>query len=77
MLSNRSYKSSMSFVLDRAVDADFLGLTQEEYIILTKEVFWRKRYFDLTRQKEYTEDKYCQYIGVKHTYRVVRLRDRS
>ena len=30
-------------VFDRAIDAEFLGLTQEEYIILTKEAFWPKR----------------------------------
>ena len=36
-------------MIDRAVDAEFLGLTQEEYIILTHEAFWPKRYFDLTQ----------------------------
>ncbi|MBA2680509.1 MAG: hypothetical protein H0U76_19205, partial [Ktedonobacteraceae bacterium] len=54
--------------LDRAADAEFLGMTQEEYIILTKEAFWPKRYFDLTQQKEYAEDEYRQHIGVKQVY---------
>ncbi len=57
-------------VLDRAVDAEFLGLTQEEYIILTKEALWPKRYFDITLKKQHTEDEYRQKIGVKpvHEY---------
>lgn len=56
--------------LDRAVDAEFLGLTQEEYIILTKEAFWFKRYFDITLKKTHTESEYRQNIGVKpvHEY---------
>ena len=57
-------------VLDRAVDAEFLGLTQEEYIILTKEAFWPKRYFDITLKKEHSVEEYRQNIGVKpvHEY---------
>ena len=55
-------------IVDRAVDAEFLGLTQEEYIILTREAFWPKRYFDITQKQEFTEDDYCQHIGMKHPY---------
>jgi len=57
-------------VQDRAVDAEFLGITQEEYIILTKQAFWPKEYFDLTVQKSHTDDEYRQKIGVKpvHEY---------
>jgi len=56
--------------LDRAVDAEFLGLTQEEYIILTKEAFWPKRYFDITLKKNHTDKEYSQKIGVRpvHEY---------
>jgi hypothetical protein len=56
--------------LDRAVDAEFLGLTQEEYIILTQEAFWPKRYFDITLKKTHTEQEYQHNIGVKpvHNY---------
>jgi hypothetical protein len=28
------------------VEAEYLGLAQEEYIILTKEAFWSKEYFE-------------------------------
>jgi hypothetical protein len=57
-------------IQDRAVDAEFLGMTQEEYIILTEEAFWPKRYFEITRQTLYTEDEYQQNIGVQpvHEY---------
>jgi len=52
-------------IQDRAVDAEFLGLTQEEYILLTKEAFWPKRYFEITQQRTYTDDEYRQKIGVR------------
>jgi hypothetical protein len=57
-------------VIERAVDAEFLGLTQEEYIILTREAFWPKRYFDLTQNATFNEADYQQKIGVKpvHEY---------
>lgn len=57
-------------VLDRSVDAEFLGMIQEEYIILTKEAFWPKRYFDITLKKEHSVEEYRQNIGVKpvHEY---------
>ncbi len=54
--------------LDRAADAEFLGLTLEEYIILTKEAFWSKGYFDITEQITHTDDDYRQLIGVKPVY---------
>ncbi len=52
-------------VQDRAVDAEFLGMTQEEYIILTKEAFWPKRYFEITQQTKFTDDEYRHNIGVR------------
>jgi peptidoglycan hydrolase-like protein with peptidoglycan-binding domain len=63
-------KQLHTIVLDRAVDAEFLGMTQEEYIIVTKEAFWPKRYFDITLGKTHTEKEYSDKIGVKpvHEY---------
>ncbi len=55
-------------VLERAVDAEFLGITQEEYIILTKEAFWEKRYFEITLKKTPSVDQYQTNIGVKPIY---------
>jgi hypothetical protein len=59
-----------AMVLDRSADAEFLGITQEEHIILTREAFWPKAYFDLTLQKNHTEDEYQKKIGVRpvHEY---------
>jgi Tc toxin complex TcA C-terminal TcB-binding domain/Neuraminidase-like domain/Salmonella virulence plasmid 28.1kDa A protein len=54
-----------SMVLDHSADAEFLGITQEEYIILTREAFWPKAYFDLTLQKVHTDDEYQTKIGVR------------
>lgn len=66
----RQLKELHSAVLDRAVGAEFLGITQEEYIILTKEAFWPKAYFDLTLQKAHSDEEYQKEIGVKpvHEY---------
>lgn len=55
-------------VYDRAVDAEFLGITQEEYIILTLEAFWEKQYFELTTGHTYTDDEYRTHIGVKNVW---------
>jgi hypothetical protein len=56
--------------LNRAVDAEFLNLTQEEYIILTKAAFWTKDYFEITLQQSLTDEEYQQKIGVQpvHEY---------
>jgi len=52
-------------VLKRAVDAEFLGLTQEEYIILTKEAFWKKDYFEHTLGIDLKPENYQNNIGVQ------------
>ncbi len=52
-------------VIERAIDAETLDLVQEEYIILTEEAFWPKRYFDLTQNKAFTDIEYHQQIGVR------------
>ena len=52
-------------VVERAVDAEGLGMTQEEYIILTREAFWPKRYFDLTQSKTFSTADYEANIGVR------------
>jgi hypothetical protein len=52
-------------VLDRSADAEYLGITQEEHIILTREAFWPKAYFDLTLQKMHTDSEYRKQIGVR------------
>lgn len=51
--------------LDRACMAEFLAVIQEEYIILTKESFWSKRYFEITGNTKLSTEAYQQQIGVK------------
>ena len=55
-----------AMVLDRSADAEFLGITQEEYIILTREAFWPKAYFELTHHKGHI--RYREKIGVKKVH---------
>src|ERR1051325_11228400 len=64
----RKLKTLHRMVNHRAVDAEFLGLTQEEYIILTREAFWPKSYFDLTLQHDHMEEEYRQKIGVRRVH---------
>jgi hypothetical protein len=45
-----------------------LGLTQEEYIILTREAFWPKRYFDLAQKTTFSEVDYEKKIGVRDVW---------
>ncbi|BFT72396.1 neuraminidase-like domain-containing protein [Paenibacillus sp. P36] len=51
--------------LNRAADAEFLGLTLEEYVILTQECFETKDLMDKLKKKNFTDDEYRQTIGVK------------
>ena len=57
-------------VLDRSADAEFLSITQEEHIILTREAYWPKAYFDLTLQRVHSDSEYQKQIGVRpvHEY---------
>jgi hypothetical protein len=52
----------------RGTDAEFLGLTQEEYIILTKQAFWEARYFVLTCGQPFTDQQYLDKIKGYPTY---------
>jgi hypothetical protein len=52
----------------RAVDAEYLGLTQQEYIILTREKFTSKAYLEFCEDKVYTNEEYLNYAGVAAEY---------
>jgi hypothetical protein len=56
-------------VLGRSNDAESLLLTQEEYIIITKQAFWPKRYFEIRHNTTYTPADYQKRIGVKPLYK--------
>ena len=55
--------------ISRTVSAEFLGIIQEEYIILTKEAFWPKSYFEIvSRTPSMTDHYYRKQIGVRHPW---------
>ncbi len=51
--------------LNRAADAEYLGLTMEEYVILTKECYQSKALVDKLKNKIHSEEEYRKLIGVK------------
>ncbi|NOU20142.1 MAG: hypothetical protein HOO91_21510 [Bacteroidales bacterium] len=55
-------------VVNKAVDAEFLGITKEEYIILTKECFIKNELKNILDDKNYSYDEYKSKIGVKPDY---------
>ena len=51
----------------RAQSAEYLSICQEEYLILTKEAFWPKSYFETTMHKSLSDAEYQKDIGVRAT----------
>ncbi|KAH0559053.1 hypothetical protein GP486_004352 [Trichoglossum hirsutum] len=51
--------------LNRANDAERLLLTEEEYIILTKEAFWAKHHFEIRHGAAIDDKTYQKRIGVR------------
>ncbi|MEY4903290.1 MAG: hypothetical protein RLZZ292_1105, partial [Bacteroidota bacterium] len=51
--------------IQRAADAEFLGMSQEEYKILTKECFESKTLRKKTKNKSYSKKEYETAIGIK------------
>lgn len=62
--TDEKYFSLKKESYDRAADAEFLGLTLEEYVILTKEGFDSKALMDNEKKKTHTEAEYRQLIGL-------------
>jgi Tc toxin complex TcA C-terminal TcB-binding domain/Neuraminidase-like domain len=54
--------------LDRSVKAEYLSIIQEEYIILTKEAFWPKLYFEITANTKLSTEAYQKQIGVRQPH---------
>ena len=57
-------------VLDRQVDCERLGFIQEEYLILTKNVFWPPEFFSLVEGIDVSPDAYTKRIGLRSTSEV-------
>jgi hypothetical protein len=58
---------SQGEAIARQIMCEKLGLSQEEYRILTKEVFWPKTFFDVIRSKPATDEEHRQQIEVPTT----------
>lgn len=54
-----------SEILDKGIDAEFLELTREEYIILTKEDFQSKAFMEWNEGHPITDEQYHVEIGLK------------
>ena len=54
--------------VDRAIAAEFLHLVEEEYVILTKEGFHTKEWYELKKETSLTRSQYEQKIGLKNTW---------
>jgi hypothetical protein len=56
-------------VLDRQVDAETLGLVQEEYLILTGQVFFEQDFFAVTEKLALTQEEYRKRVGLLEPHR--------
>ena len=63
--TDEEYLSEKERALERAADAEFLGLTLEEYVILTKVGFKSKALMEFDDKKAYTDAEYKKLIGLK------------
>ncbi len=59
------FKAVVAESLQRAVDAEFLSITQEEYIILTHEAFKSKEFYEIARNTKIRPNTYRKRIGVR------------
>ncbi|EIJ33094.1 Tc toxin subunit A [Thiothrix nivea] len=66
--ARNEFQSIHEQILQRAADAEFLKMSQEEYIILTREAFWPKPYFELTQHQQLSVDEYRNKIGVRQIH---------
>ncbi|MCA1990905.1 MAG: Tc toxin subunit A, partial [Coleofasciculus sp. S288] len=54
--------------VDRAIAAEFLHLTEEEYVILTKEGFHTEEWYELKEETNLSLSEYQEKIGLKDTW---------
>lgn len=63
--------------LDRAADAELLGLTKEEYVIVTQECFESKALMDRLKDKTLTDEEYRKLIGVRPVHEYYGFQDEA
>lgn len=54
--------------VDRAIAAEYLHLTQEEYVILTKEAFHTQEWYELRQEQNLSQAQYQEIINLKRTW---------
>ncbi len=62
---------------DRAIDAEFLHLTEEEFVILTKESFYTKEWYELNEGEDFSLSQYQEKIGLKKTWEYYGLKSEN
>ena len=55
-------------IRNRAVESEYLGLTLDQYKIITKEAFWPIEYFNITQNTTFTTAQYQTDIGIQPDY---------
>lgn len=73
------YKQLHAARLDRAFEAEFLGFTNNEYVIVCHEAFWKKRYFELRDRRAYTDAEYrkLREVGVREPHQYYGFADEA
>jgi hypothetical protein len=61
-------KKLHTIIRNRAVDSEYLGLTLDQYKIITKEAFWPIEYFNITQSTTFTVAQYQTDIGIQPDY---------
>jgi len=63
--------------VDRAIASEYLNLTEEEYVILTKEGYHTRDWYELENQTDLTLAEYHEEIGLKDTWEYYGIEDES
>ncbi len=63
--------------VDRAIAAEYLSLIEEEYVILTKEGFHTKEWYELEEETNLTLAEYHERIGLQHTWNYFGIEDEN
>ena len=66
--TNSELQKLHTIIRNRAVDSEYLGLTLEQYKIITKQAFWPIEYFNITQSTSLTPGQYQTDIGIQPDY---------
>lgn len=72
-----AWENQKKLAVDRAVAAEYLNITQEEYVILTKEGFHSKEWYELDADSTLTQAAYHEEIGLLETWNYFGVEDEN